>query len=209
MGCSRDWPLRPSQATAKSARGVTPPSELDHQQATAITLQRCGASHEVWSPTAHSSRAGLLSSSLPDSIRSAFRVSHPLDGFLPDSAGRLFFKSEALMGLSPSELFPPDEADAPLDARGPPDVGHPTVRCRCVDRRSSWSAATRQKVLPRPRQRAGRRLASRVSHLAGVRCQPIRVFAGRRPVALLGFVPLQGFTPLVPGTRRLSPALLP
>lgn len=142
---------RRKPSAARSARGVSPPTELNHQQATAISLQRCGASHEVWSPTAHSRRAGPLFPSLPLSVRSAFRVSTLLT-----ACSRLFrptvFQVGALMGLSPTELFPRAEAEAPLDARSPRDVHHPSPLRRRVDRAPLWSAATRHAVRPRLRR---------------------------------------------------------
>lgn len=38
------------------------------------------------------------------------------------------------MGLSPSELFPHSETEAPFDARSPHDVHRPSPRRRSVDR---------------------------------------------------------------------------
>jgi hypothetical protein len=46
-------------------------------------LQRCGASHEVWSPSALEEGEVYQTPGLPHPVRSTSRVSHPLDGLLP------------------------------------------------------------------------------------------------------------------------------
>jgi len=77
-------------------------------------LQRRGASHEVSSPSAL--EAGEIHSvpkdrhqALPARLCSTFRVSHPLDGFLPPLPARPCFVPVTLMGFRPSELFPSTE----------------------------------------------------------------------------------------------------
>jgi hypothetical protein len=59
---------------------------------------------------------------LPSRPGSVFRVSHPLDGFLPPTPFRPCFVTVALMGFRPSELFSTREVVAPLGVRSPPVV---------------------------------------------------------------------------------------
>jgi hypothetical protein len=130
------FPTRTSSACAsqhrpRSAPDVTPPSELDHPQATATLPRPCGASHEVWSPSALSEHG--IHEHLP-------ALPHPATGRLqgfspswrvdPPRSFRPCFMPVTLLGLSPSEPFPPTQAVASLDARNPPDVHLRALCCR-------------------------------------------------------------------------------
>lgn len=159
----------PKPTTARSARGVTPPTEHDHQQATANLLQPCGASHEVLSPTAHSGRSGPLSPEFASLGTFRLQGCYPPDGLLPDQTGRLSFKPERSWGCPLQSFFLTNEAVTPLDVRSPPDVGHPFRPDIAVAVLPLWSAATGHTVVPRALPDSERRLACRVCHLAGVR----------------------------------------
>lgn len=74
------------------------------------------------------------------------------------------------MGLSPTELFPLDEAVTSLDARNPPDVGDATCFARSVDRTAAVVRGHLDfRCLSALRAGMGRSPVFRVWHLAGVR----------------------------------------
>jgi hypothetical protein len=125
---------------------------------------------------------------LPARLRSAFRDSHPLDGLHPPLPLRPCFMPLAFLGFRPSELFPPNEAVAPLDARSPHAVVDTSRNTRSplpVD-----SLAAREVGMTyrgRRDERAGpvdrlQGLAPRRSPWPEGRCYPLRRFD-----ALLGF----------------------
>jgi hypothetical protein len=170
----------------KSAHGVTPPAELDHQQATAIIccsfavpLMRFDPLQHIQEQQVHSSRA------LPRSVRSVFRVSHPLDGFLPADPAGYFSSRKHSWGSPLQSFFLTSKPYAPLDARNPPDVGKSTRVTRSVDRTAAvvrghldfrcirtawdrWSVARLQGLSPRwSSSPVRRRLAAEQ-----VRCSP-------------------------------------
>jgi hypothetical protein len=62
-----------------------------------------------FAPTATSARRSTLPG-IPNPVRSASRVSHPLDGFLPSSLPTS--RAGATHGVHPSEPFPPAEPSA-------------------------------------------------------------------------------------------------
>jgi hypothetical protein len=68
-----------------------------------------------WSsiPYSASSRESLLAPGLPHPVRSASRVSHPLDGLLLSTASRPCFMPETLMGFQPFRGFPSRGAARP------------------------------------------------------------------------------------------------
>jgi hypothetical protein len=78
----------------------------------AVPLMRFG-------PLQHTGHAGRTfdNPGLPHPVRSAFRVSHPPDGFPSHAPSALFQTAEHSWGSTPPELLPPNEAVVPLDTR--------------------------------------------------------------------------------------------
>jgi len=128
-------PVLPRREFPKSAHGVTSPSEHDHRQAAAFRCSAAAPLLRFRSPSAQSLR-DPLHPGLPHPVRSAFRVSHPPDGLLPRRPSGLVSCRSRSWGYAPSELSPPHEALAPLDARNLPDVGCTPPRSRPPARRT-------------------------------------------------------------------------
>jgi len=138
-GARRSWGLPvPTASSTVSLRGRDPLAELRLLQSFTtsrrpqVLLQLCGASHEVWSPTAHTGTAGPPIPGLPHPVCSVSRVSHPLDGFLPVRPADCFSSRKRSWGCPLQSFVPHSEAVAPFDARNPPDVDEPI--CTTVDR---------------------------------------------------------------------------
>jgi hypothetical protein len=162
--------LRGRSRLVRLALGVGPPSEPDRPQPSAVSLQRCGASHEVSCPFSVRGTEDPLSRGFACPVRSAFRVALPLGGLRPSEPCRPCFMPATLMGFHPPELFPPSEAGAPLDARNPLAVGLPSsssCSALAVDSFAVRDSALRP-ALASPGASAGR-LDFRAWHLAGVR----------------------------------------
>jgi hypothetical protein len=160
----------PEGRRLRSAHGVTPSSELDHLLA-ATCAAACGASPEVLCPSSALRRRGLRFPGLPHPVRSAFRISHPLDGFLPLRPSGLVSCRWRSWGSSPSELFPPTEAVPPLGGRSRHDVGSAFRGRRHPGRRTSQPRLPRS-MASGPRASGGRiwshPSSSRVARLQGV-----------------------------------------
>jgi hypothetical protein len=136
----------------------------------------CGASHEVWSPSApaidgiHDESPGLASPGYgpPTGFRTLLAVCTPAD--LP----ALFHAGDA-HGVSPFRAFPSLEAVAPLDARSPRAVS-PTLRNR-VDPKRAPRLGTRPRHGERAESQRQHREEpdSKAWHLSGVRLPQLGV----------------------------------
>lgn len=167
-----------------------------------IQSRLCGASHEVWSPTTLPV-CGIYAHvpGLPHPVRSAFRVSHPPDGFLPRRPlGLVSCRSRSwgspLQSLSlaakpwclstPATLLPSGfdlVASLPL-ARITRSVAQPSVHCPAMHPRSNSSSAPASGC-------------STSCESVSCRCEVI----SRRDRCSPGVLPLQGFTRTEPGRR--------
>jgi hypothetical protein len=205
-------------ATPRPAPGVTPPTELDHPQTTAdfeyrprraVRPRLCGASHEVWSPSAYSGSWGLRTCAglaFPDydpspGFRTLLTVCSP--SVLP-----ALFHAGSAHGVFPFRAFPSTAAVVPLGTRDPLAV------CPSYSRRvsRSWLPGN---VRVRPAQSllhsrtpCHERPVFRASHRDGVRCLPRGVNHGAGPMLSWGFCLFR--VSREPGLGRLLPvALLP
>jgi hypothetical protein len=112
-------------------RAVAPPSEYDHRTPPRLVsalaaLELAWFLPGLWPPSAPSDRESHVRSagSSTSLLRSASRVSHPLDGLTPPRTLPTCFIRLALLGLHPTELSSPLAAVAPLGARCRPGVHH-------------------------------------------------------------------------------------
>lgn len=171
-------------------------------------LQLCGASHEVWSPTAHTGTAGPLIPGLPHPVCSVFRVLHPLDGFLPVRPADCFSSRKRSWGCPLQSFTPHSEAVAPLDARNPLDVhrsANTTVdrkHCRRSPRPRRQTLGQPPAVL-RPIVRL-QGLLPRWSSFPGM-----RVFAARQARCSPGVLASPGYCAARTWGMALPPSLLP
>jgi hypothetical protein len=112
----------------ESTHGVTPPSELDHLQATAKLLLQLAVPLMRFGPL---QRSRYVRSTVPGfASPGRFRPQGfaPSRRLTPSRTVRPCFMPVTLMGLSPPEPSPLTEAVAPLDARNLHDVVLP-LRC--------------------------------------------------------------------------------
>jgi hypothetical protein len=112
----------------ESAHGVTPPSELDHPQTTAICSCSIAVPLMRFGPLQRSRQARSTVPGFASPGRFRPQGFTPSRRFTPSLAVRPCFMPVTLMGLSPPEPSPPTEAVAPLDARNLHDV-LPKPRC--------------------------------------------------------------------------------
>jgi hypothetical protein len=163
-------------------------------------LQLCGASHEVWSPTARSgSGSHEHIPGLPHPVRSAYRVPHPLDGLLSRDPPALFHAVSA-RGVVPFRAFPFLRAVVTLDTRNPLGVGDPGSSDSGFEGVYDRHAKPGRTEPSQPRKEPHR--DARLQGLAPTRSPyPVgRGSAANGTDALLGFHPLQGLTLTRPGT---------
>lgn len=209
LGARRSWGLPvPTVSSTVSLRGRDPLAELRLLQSLTtsrrpqVLLQLCGASHEVWSPTAHTGTAGPLIPGLPHPVCSVFRVLHPLDGFLPVRPADCFSSRKRSWGCPLQSFTPHSEAVAPLDARNPHDVDRSANTTVDQKRTAAVVRGHVDKRLASHRPWCGRSSVFRVYCLAGVRFLACGYSPLVRLDALLGFLPLQGIAPPGPGVWR-------
>jgi hypothetical protein len=103
-----------------------PPTELNLLQSLTTaggrtTCMLCSASHEVCGSFSTTHLPSPQIPGLPHPVRSAYRVSHPLDGLLLDRLPGLV-SCRSAHGVPALRAFPSLGAVAPLDARFPPAV---------------------------------------------------------------------------------------
>ena len=152
---------------AGSAREVAPPSEFDHRMPPRLIARVHGSFldsrplQRSWERGSHVRYAGLATTRL----RSAFRVSHPLDGLTPPRTLPACFIRLTLLGLWPSRAFL-------------------LARSRCASRRPLPSCRS-----PREWPQPLHALSTRPDH--GPSGLPARLPTGAGPSARLhGFAPL-------------------
>jgi hypothetical protein len=151
---------------------------------------------------------------LPSRLRSAYRISHPLDGLLPLQLSQPCFMLGTLMGFHPSEPCPLNEVVAPLDARSPHAVVNSTPNVTLNSRPIAASLASRFGVPP---TRIQRLVMGRSTSGYSTSPESVSHDIGRSHAAsaLLSwaFTPLQGLAPTRPSSvvsdLRISHELYP
>lgn len=169
----------------------------------------CGASHEVWPPSAYSSSQDLRTSAglaFPDYVPSSgFRTL--LTVCSPAIRPALFHAGSA-HGVFPFRAFSSTAAVVPFDTRNPLAVCLPRSQCVSRSRLSGNVRVRPAQSLLHSRTRCRKRPVFRVSHRDGVRCLPRGVNHGAGPMLSWGFCLFR--VSREPGLGRLFPvALLP
>jgi hypothetical protein len=194
----------PKITAAASARGVGSPSEPDRRQVTAHPCCSYAAppSRFLAPPALEAAQVHLHRACLTR-LRRRPQGFSPSRRLAPCAALRPCFVPLALMGFHPSELLPPNEAVAPLDARIPPAVSRCSSRCirPAPGPGTSPESVTRGHGVTRTRGRCSHGLQASAGH-----CDLRAGESDKHPRPPMGFAtpPLRG-----PRTDHASPARRP